>query len=469
MRKLIVYIVSFSLFTIFTGCKKYLDVNDNPNIAELPPINGLLASSTYTTGYTIYRTGNFTSYFTQYLASPSTASGSDIYDDVDYTSTWTSVYNTMADLYDLARAADSVGAYHHAGAARIMMALNLSVVNGIWGSVPYSKGLSGDNIQPGYDSDRGIYDTCLSLIDQGIASLSRTDGKVLLDAAKDLLHHGNSEAWKKSAYALKARLLNRITKKAGYDPAAVLNALSLAYTGNGDDMQLTQFQSRSPWNQAAVNNDNNSLDGWLGTYFVAATNDSTFGVFDPRLPLIATLTKFGDYRGTYNGAGRIGSGTDDEESYLSSKTGFYSKDGAPLLVITYAECKFIQAEAAFRAGDRTTAYAAYLDGIRAHMDKLGVSSANRDAYVNNPVVNVGATNLTLALIMKEKYVAMFLNPEAWTDMRRMDYQYTSFRMPANALLPTFIRRVAYPTSEVTKNSANVPPVGALSDRLWWDE
>jgi hypothetical protein len=42
-------------------------------------------------------------------------------------------------------------------------------------------------------------------------------------------------------------------------------------------------------------------------------------------------------------------------------------------------------------------------------------------------------------------------------------------MPQNAVLPTFIRRVAYPTSEVTKNSGNVPAVGALSDKLWWDQ
>ena len=469
MKKLILYITSFGLLTAFMACKKYLDVNENPNIAVNPPINGLLASTTYNTGYTVYRTGDFTSYFSQYLASPSAGSGTDTYDEVDYTSTWTGVYNTMSDLYDLAHAADSVGAYQHAGAARVMMALNLSIINGIWGAVPYSEALNGNFIQPHYDTDKGVYDTCLSLVSQGIASLERTDGKILLDATKDLLHHGSADAWKKSAYALKARLLNRISKKTDYSPANVLAALGQAYTGNTDDMQLTQFQSRSPWNQAAFNNDNNSLDAWLSTHFVAATNDSTFGVFDPRLPLIASLTKFGDYRGTINGAGRIGSGTDAEESYLSSSTGFYSKGGAPLLIITYAECKFIQSEASFRAGDRATAYAAYLDGIRAHMDKLGVSTANRDAYVNNPVVSVGAANLTLALIMKEKYVAMFLNPEAWTDLRRMDYQYTDFKMPQNAVLPTFIRRVAYPTSEITKNSGNVPAVGALSDKLWWDQ
>jgi hypothetical protein len=468
MKKLILYITSCSLLFTIAGCKKYLDVNDNPNIANDPPINGLLASTTYNTGRVVYRTGDFTSYFAQYLASPNTASGSDTYDEVDYTTAWTYIYNTMTDVYDLIRAADSAGAYQHAGAGRVMMALNLSIANGIWGSVPYSEALSGDYIQPAYDADRDVYTASLSLLDEGIASLRRMDGKVLLDGGRDLIHSGNAEAWKRSAYALKARLLNRISKTADYDPAAVLDAIDSAYTGNGDDMQLTRFQSTSPWNQAAVNNANNALDGWLSAYLVSALNDSLFGVFDPRLPLIATLTKYGDYRGTVNGAGRVGSGTDDEESYLS-QTGFYSKPGAPLVLITYAECKFIEAEAAFRAGDRGRAYQAYLDGIRANMDKLGVSAANRDAYVNNATVSVGQANLTLGLIMKEKYVVMFLNPEGWTDLRRMNYQYTGFNLPENARLPEFIRRVAYPASEQTKNSGNVPPVADLTERLWWDQ
>ncbi|HEY8916668.1 MAG TPA: SusD/RagB family nutrient-binding outer membrane lipoprotein, partial [Chitinophaga sp.] len=107
--------------------------------------------------------------------------------------------------------------------------------------------------------------------------------------------------------------------------------------------------------------------------------------------------------------------------------------------------------------------------IRANMDKVGVSAANRDSYVNNAAVSVGAANITLDLIMKEKYVAMFLNPEAWVDARRFDYKYKDFHLPENAVLSTFIRRVAYPTIETSRNAANVPPVGALSDKLWWDQ
>jgi hypothetical protein len=63
---------------------------------------------------------------------------------------------------------------------------------------------------------------------------------------------------------------------------------------------------------------------------------------------------------------------------------------------------------------------------------------------------------------------MFLHPEAWTDARRFDYIYKDFTLPFNALLPNFIRRVGYPSSETDRNGGNVPAV-TLSDKLWWDQ
>src|SRR5690606_17900465 len=140
---------------------------------------------TYNTGYNVYRTGDFTSYFVQYLASPNTASGTDIYDVVSYSTTWQNIYHTMADLYDLIQVADSLGAYQHAGAGQIMMALNLSITNAIWGSVPYTEALKGDSIQPAYDADKDVYASSLALVSEGIASLERTDPKILLNSDRD--------------------------------------------------------------------------------------------------------------------------------------------------------------------------------------------------------------------------------------------------------------------------------------------
>src|SRR3954468_4122361 len=98
MKTKIILFIS-AAFVLITGCKKgYFDINEvNPNQTQNPPINGLLASVTYQTGLNVNRAGNITAYYTQQLASPNAASGSDIYDNVDRSSFWYNIYNTVQD------------------------------------------------------------------------------------------------------------------------------------------------------------------------------------------------------------------------------------------------------------------------------------------------------------------------------------------------------------------------------------
>lgn len=103
------------------------------------------------------------------------------------------------------------------------------------------------------------------------------------------------------------------------------------------------------------------------------------------------------------------------------------------------------------------------------MDKLQVAATDPERIAYLAAASVGAANLTRALIFKEKYVATYLNPEAWNDARRFDYAYKDFALPVNAALSTFIRRLAYPTGERSKNGKNIPTVTSLTDRLWWDK
>lgn len=141
-----------------------------------------------------------------------------------------------------------------------------------------------------------------------------------------------------------------------------------------------------------------------------------------------------------------------------------------MLIATYAELKFIEAEAAFPT-DKPKAYDSYLKGISAHMYMLEVSAADKAAYLAAPSVSRSSSALTLEDIFKEKYVAMFLHPETWNDARRIDYAYKNFSPPANLnpnLSGSLIRRLAYPDSEISRNRQNVPTV-TLLDRIWWNQ
>jgi len=77
--------------------------------------------------------------------------------------------------------------------------------------------------------------------------------------------------------------------------------------------------------------------------------------------------------------------------------------------------------------------------------------------------------------MREKQVALFLNNEAWTDMRRYDYNPSLFRgvaVPQNQnqeLGGAFIRRSFYPLDELSRNPNAQSEVVSLSEKVWWDK
>jgi hypothetical protein len=472
MKSMSKYILLLGAIAVFSSCKKYLDVNQNPNAATTPPLNGLLTRVTQNTGQNTFRVANITSYYVQYLASPNAASPTDIYEQIDASSSWTFLYDNMTDIYDMEKLAKSLGATQYEGVAKILMAINLQYVHDLWGDAPFGEAFAGTNLAPAYDGAQTIYQTIMQLLDQGIALIQQPGSKITMPTSAttspDLIHRGNVPAWVRTANAMKARLLNRLSKTAQYNAANVLAAVGASYTAVGQDAALSTFSVRNPWNQVAVNNAGLLLDGWLSEYFIDAFDGTTFGIFDPRLKRITDTTKFGDYRGTRNGKGRVGSGTQKEESYVNL-TGYYSSTNSPLFIITYEEIKFIEAEAAFRSNDKPRAYAAYLEGIRSNMNRMGVTAADRDAYVNHPSVSVGDANLTLNLIFKEKYKALYLNPETWNDARRFNYQYQGFQLPVNVVTSTYVRRLVYPSVETSRNGANTPKITDVTSKLWWDQ
>ena len=94
---------------------------------------------------------------------------------------------------------------------------------------------------------------------------------------------------------------------------------------------------------------------------------------------------------------------------------------------------------------------------------------------------IDANNITIADVMKEKYIAMYLQYEVWNDIRRYDYgvgntTYSGFHLPANhnaELGGEYIRRVLYPLTEETRNAESVSAAKGsnygLLKRMDWDQ
>jgi hypothetical protein len=204
------------------------------------------------------------------------------------------------------------------------------------------------------------------------------------------------------------------------------------------------------------------------------------------------------YENTTDDQYRAGDGT-----VMASGT-FYTRPDAPTHFVTYHEMCFIKAEVLFRQGDKANAFAAYKEGIKAHIDlvndKLATYGSTYDAnpskavmpqegidnFLNNATGTVD--NLTMGKIMSQKYIALSYNYQNWNDMRRHDYSsesYMNWGIPyeyfqdANAqrTIPAgkHYRRWKQCSHEITYNAdkVNASHPAALQDDIysypvWWD-
>src|SRR5690606_9387884 len=120
--------------------------------------------------------------------------------------------------------------------------------------------------------------------------------------------------------------------------------------------------------------------------------------------------------------------------------------------------------------------------VRAHMEQLGsyhpnsaISSSAIDDYIDDNPYNAGAA---LEQINTQYWIASFLNgPEAFANFRRSGYPDLTPNTVTGPDLggEDFIRRLTYPVTEISVNSANVElaisSMGGpdnLGTRVWWD-
>ncbi len=77
--------------------------------------------------------------------------------------------------------------------------------------------------------------------------------------------------------------------------------------------------------------------------------------------------------------------------------------------------------------------------------------------------------------MEQKYIALFLQFEAYNDWRRTGFP-NDLTLAKGALVPSIPLRFPYPQDELLNNAANVAATGssgrllpALAVPVWWDK
>jgi len=200
-------------------------------------------------------------------------------------------------LNPLITKAEEAGAYHYMGAAYCMKAMGFMIMLDLHGEMPYTEALTG-KYNPVYDQGDVIYNGCIADLDKAIEYLSMAQeaGAPALSEG-DTWNGGNVNKWIKLCYGLKARYLLQISKKASFDPTAVLAALQNAPQSNADNIIMKHYniegdatnftigdpyQANTTWDGAAYG----SSQRFTRWYANLLTNSYTggSGVIDPRMP-----------------------------------------------------------------------------------------------------------------------------------------------------------------------------------------
>ncbi len=326
---------------------------------------------------------------------------------------WSTVYaDALINQQELINIAGDESPYYR-GIARVLKCMTIGLATDFWGDIPYSaalQGLSGTDaaLNPTYDSQESIYSQMQGELDAAISDLSADiTANAFIPGDDDIIHNGDVSMWIKAAYMLKARYANHLSER---DPSgsatAALSFLSAAgLTSNADNTY------------AIFGANGNELNPWFAfnttraNYIKMGANlvDMMEGLSDPRLPLYATLDDDGGYSGPP---------IDGIDNHASDVGALYATDIAPLPLLTYYEAKFIEAEAKFRSGDAAGAAAAHNDAVKANLlATLGAS----DAVYEAANASEDAGSISLEKIMTQKYIAMFLQTEAWADWRRTGF------------------------------------------------
>ncbi|TDH24076.1 SusD/RagB family nutrient-binding outer membrane lipoprotein [Segetibacter sp. 3557_3] len=477
MKKLLYLVL---LLTSFSSCKKYLDVNTDPNEStDAPPKVLLPTTSVGIAWVNANNLGRAASILVQHNAG--VLGDPDDYDVYRLEGTFENQWNN--ELYPviknlriiISKTGETSPAY--AGIAKLQMAYAFSIATDLWGDVPYSEAGVGMTItKPRFDKQEDIYLGNSTLGIQGLFDLVR-EGLADLDKASatkpttdDIIYGGDVTKWKKAGNTLLLKLAIQVSNVKPDVTKSVISSVLTSnnyITNNAEDFEVKFF--------AALYNQNPIYAFDYGNRTTEQMMSSRFLNFMRNLNDTVRLAKFytkpnGIFQGYNNGDNVVAPLQADRSRYNTYVVG--TSGEAPIRLLTNFQRAFILAESALLFGTAGDPNALYQEGIRASMTKTGMTTAEINTYfADNPtIVNLtGTTEDKRKQIITQKYVAWVGNGiEAYNDYRRTGYPQLVPSLNAVGDDPNVIpKRLPYSTTESQRNPNQPNPRPRTNEKVWW--
>ena len=466
----------------FSGCKKYLDVNQNPNNPDTANPTLLLpttqAAISQVVGNSFQVFGNIWGQYWTQSPLASQYKTIDQYGSVgtDFDRPWLNLYRVALVNADLIIKNPEPGLQNTKGIAYLMKAYGFQLATDAFGDVPLSQALQPTvYANPKYDAQKAVYDSIFVYINRAIPLLNAAGANS--PGAQDMIYQGNMAQWIAFANTLELRAYLRLSN---VDPATAQAGITALYATNPTfltaDATITYTSTggnENPFYNEAVALGKTQNVVASSTIVNAFTRNS-----DPRL---------GQFFVIYNNPAQDSLESIPQGSYLVYNQKIVSPPSplvggraidptsatAPVKLISVAESYFLQAEAVARGWATGNVTALYEAGITASFTATGAGDPT--TYINTAPDGLAALTAAVSVndkvkaIITQKYYAMcgFQGFEAWTEWRRTGYPTFFVSSAATIIAPGQMPlRMLYPNSELTSN-LNYPGTVFLYVPVWW--
>lgn len=197
--------------------------------------------------------------------------------------------------------AEEAGATDYVGVGKIIWAYGNMLMTDLYGEMPFDEACA-ESATPSYNTGKEIWMGCMESLEEGLEILQKGQpASVPALALGDYWMNGDTQKWIKFGNLLKARWINKLTKKqAGsykdgkYDADAILAALSAGPQSISDDAVIYHTDDNSAthdvlgWDEPVDYSPLYSVCGMNAGYMVTKmlednlTNFAGYGVEDPR-------------------------------------------------------------------------------------------------------------------------------------------------------------------------------------------
>ncbi len=461
------YIIFLSLMLIFvfTGCEDFLDVNVSKDSPTTITVDQALPTATFYAAQQIYDHAEYSVYLSQALTTASKSqTGSYAYSggweflSMNRHPQWRRhFYDLGANINEMIYAAEKIDSRNFILIGRTIMLQSTMLTTDAFGEMPRSNAYT--STSPTYDSQEEIYEWMFQEADELVKLFEDKDwthnsANIPITEKMDRIYRGDMKKWGLYAKALRARLWLRKLPNWENNPEVCRKIVEMAdQVLNDPDWEEPRYyypggtnEQNCPWGSSApiVNaweSRGNRLASSIPTRFFAYAilgayqiqNNVRGYALDPRADKLMTGRDFGGSTSLRWLESNIGMETSMKiinypDLFASGGNNPYTDNRGYIALITDEELMFIKAEAQYWAGNKTGAYNTTYNAVIHNMERFGVVES--ELLGNNAKTRYrrffeirlpGESEFTIADLMQQKYVVMYLQPEQWNDMRRYNY------------------------------------------------